>query len=541
MRHYPLTKRSVAMTAVCLMGSLPLPSHAQTPPDAGQLLRDSLPERDYQPRESSVDINLEGAPLSESDAESREVRINDIEFSGNTVYDDATLLAQVQDMIGQPHDMAGLQRISNEVSRFYRENGYPFAQAMLPRQDVSQGTLDIQLVEGNYGEVSVTGDDDALVDSLSPYLAGLRAGDVIQGDTLERTALLLGDLPGINVTPVMRPGEASGTGDLVTEVAAGDRLQGYVGADNHGSRSSGEGRATVGVQANRLLNVGDELSVTALYSEEDLWLGRLAYSLPVGYQGWRAEVAYARNEYDLRSPFNGFTGTADTSNLTLSYPLIRQQQTNLTASFGGEYTELNDRFEGVSYQKRYGHSWPLALQFDHRDSLGQGGVTFGEARLQSGHINNQANGQVDGGYTKTNVRLSRLQSLGNGFSLLARGDIQWADKLLDSSQGMSLGGARGVRAYPQGEVNGSRVWLTQLEVRYQATPELSPYVFYDHGARQGFADETSKTLAGCGMGVRYTQDNWSLDTAVATQTTDDAASQDEQKDPRFWFSARYAF
>ncbi|BBI48423.1 hypothetical protein HORIV_08440 [Vreelandella olivaria] len=101
---------------------------------------------------------------------------------------------------------------------------------------------------------------------------------------------------------------------------------------------------------------------------------------------------------------------------------------------GGEYTELNDRFEGVSYQKRYGHSWPLALQFDHRDTLGLGGVTFGEARLQSGQISNPANDSVDGGYTKVNVRLSRLQNLGQGFSLLARGDLQWADTPLDSSE-----------------------------------------------------------------------------------------------------------
>ncbi|KPQ26547.1 ShlB/FhaC/HecB family hemolysin secretion/activation protein [Halomonas sp. HL-93] len=540
--HYGLlTTRSLTVTAMCLMGSLSLTSYAQTPPDAGRLLRDSLPESDYQPRESSVDINLEGAPLSESDAESREIRIDEITFSGNTVYDDATLLAQVQDRVGQRHDMAGLQRISNEISRFYRDNGYPFAQAMLPKQDVSQGTLEIRLVEGNYGEVTVSGDDDALVDDISPYLSELRTGDVIQGDKLERTALLLGDLPGVDATPVMRPGEASGTGDLVTEVSADDRLRGSVAADNHGSRSSGEARATVSVQANRLLKVGDELSVTALYSEEDLWLGRLAYSLPIGYQGWRAEVSYARTEYDLRSPFNGFTGTADTSNLTLSYPLIRQQQTNLTASFGGEYTELNDRFEGVSYQQRYGYSVPLALQFDHRDSLGQGGVTFGEARLQSGQINNQANEQVDGGYTKANISLSRLQNLGQGFSLLASGEVQWADSPLDSSQGMSLGGARSVRAYPQGEISGSRVWLTQLEARYQVTPELSPYVFYDHGARQGFDDEASETLAGGGVGVRYTQDNWSLDTAVATPTTGDAASADEHKDPRFWLSGRYNF
>ncbi|NYS60574.1 ShlB/FhaC/HecB family hemolysin secretion/activation protein [Vreelandella salicampi] len=541
MRYIPLTKSSQAMMTVCFLSTFSTVGYAQTAPDAGRLLQDTLPERDYQPRESSVELHLQGAPLTQSDAESQAVRINDITLNGNTVFDDKTLLNQLTNFMAQDHDMAGLQNLSNRISRFYRDNGYPFAQAFLPKQDVSQGILKIRIIEGRYGDVSVSSDDSSLEESVTPYLSALRPGEVIQGDKLERTALLLGDLPGIAVTPVMQPGDETGTGDFVAEVEPTQRVQGYVGVDNHGSHSSGRGRATLGVQANRVLKVGDELSATALYSEEDLWLGRVAYSLPMGYQGLRGDVSYARTEYDLRAPFNGFTGTADTTRLGLSYPLVRQQQTNLTASVGGEYTELNDRFQGVSYQKRYGHSWPLALQFDHRDALGQGGVTFGEARLQSGQINHAANPQVDGGYTKANLRLSRLQRLGQGISLLLSGDMQWADSPLDSSEGMSLGGARGVRAYPQGETSGSRAWLTQLEVRYQATAELAPYVFYDHGARLSYADEPSETLAGGGVGVRYSNGNWTLDTAVATQTTGDVASQDEQKDPRFWLSGRYTF
>ncbi|GHE21204.1 ShlB/FhaC/HecB family hemolysin secretion/activation protein [Halomonas urumqiensis] len=541
MRYLLTRKPAKTMMALCFLGTFSIVSYAQTVPDAGRLLQDTLPERDYQPRESSVEINFQGAPLTESSGESREVLINDVSFNGNTVYDDATLFEQVRHLMEKSHDMAGLQAISNIISRFYRDNGYPFAQALLPKQDISQGTLTIRLMEGNYGEVTVTGDETSLIDGVAPYLSSLRPGDVIQGEKLERTALLLGDMPGIVVTPVMRPGEASGTGDLVADVEPTQRVRGYVGVDNHGSRSSGKGRAMVGVQASRLVKVGDELSVTALYSEEDLWLGRVAYSLPIGYKGWRGEAAYARTEYDLRAPFSGFTGTADTSHLRLTYPLIRQQASNLTVSVGGEYTELNDRFEGVSYQQRYGHSWPLALQFDHRDSLGLGGVTYGEARLQSGQVNNQANEQVDGGYTKANLSLSRLQRLGHGFSLLLNGDLQWSDSPLDSSEAMSLGGARGVRAYPQGETSGSRAWLTQLEVRYQATSELSPYVFYDHGARQGFADESSEVLAGGGVGARYAQGGWSIDAAVAIQTTGDAVSQSEQKDPRFWISTQYRF
>lgn len=546
MPHQPLIRRFMATAVVCVIAPLSFNSHAQTAPgdadtDAGRILQETLPEADYQPLSPSVDINLQGEPLSDSEIGGAKVPVEHVEFTGNTVFGDSRLRKELEELIGREHDMAGLEDMGNRISRFYRENDYPFARAFLPRQDVSQGTLNITVVEGKYGQVSARGDDAELAARVEPFLSRLKAGEAIQGSQLERTALLVGDLPGLTVMPVMRPGEAPGTGDLEVNVDADRRVEGFVGVDNHGSRATGEKRAIVGMQANRLLTVGDQLSVTALYSEEDLWLGRLAYSLPIGYQGWRGEVSYARTEYSLRSPFDDFTGTADTSTLRFSYPLIRQQQTNLKVSVGGEYTELNDRFDGTSFQKRYGHNFPLALQFDHRDGLGRGGVTFGEARVQSGQINNRDNAAVDGGYTKANVRLSRLQSLGHGFTLLASGNVQWADKALDSSQGKSLGGASTVRAYPVGEISGSRVWLAQLEVRYQATAAITPYAFFDQGARWDFADESSESIAGGGAGVRYAQDVWAIDALVATPTTGDAASEDEQKDPRIWFSARYSF
>ncbi|BBI48426.1 hypothetical protein HORIV_08470 [Vreelandella olivaria] len=48
MRYLP--KPSLVMMAVCCLSTFPLLGYAQTPPDAGRLLQDTLPESDYQPR-----------------------------------------------------------------------------------------------------------------------------------------------------------------------------------------------------------------------------------------------------------------------------------------------------------------------------------------------------------------------------------------------------------------------------------------------------------------------------------------------------------
>ncbi|BBI48425.1 hypothetical protein HORIV_08460 [Vreelandella olivaria] len=96
------------------------------------------------------------------------MHVERIELSGNTVYGDATLLNLLQNETGTAQDLAGLQAMGNRISRFYRENGYPFAQAFLPRQDLSQGTLRMTIIEGRYGEVSTRSENAALAADVAP-------------------------------------------------------------------------------------------------------------------------------------------------------------------------------------------------------------------------------------------------------------------------------------------------------------------------------------------------------------------------------------
>lgn len=533
------TRKPLAASILILLGLAPLGVHAQTAPDAGRILQDALPETTYEPLTPSVQLDLQGAPLEDGEQGGMRVRVTRIELSGHSVFDEATLQAVVADALETENDLAGLRGIANRLSRYYRDRGYPFARAVLPQQTLSDGILKITLFEGRYGAVRAGG-DEVPATQAQPWLSALQPGDVIAADPLERTTLLLGDLPGIEVVPVMRPGEAVGTGDLDVKVTPGDRVQATLGNDNHGSSASGEGRVYAAMRANRLLTLGDELSATALYSEEDLWLGRIAYSRPLGHRGLRGELAYARTEYDLREPFSGFTGTADISSARLSYPLIRGQQSNLIALLSYQHKALDDRLNDISYQRRDSDSAALSLQFDHRDTLGGGGVSYGKAGLTSGDLGNNAPGATEGGFTYAGLDLSRLQNLPGPFSLLANGRVQWAaDTQLDSSEAMSLGGASGVRAYPQGEVAGSRVWLTQLEARYHVTRQVTPYLFYDHGQREVWRDELGERLAGGGLGLRYTGTTWNVDAALAFQTSGEAASSEEQRDPRFWIQATY--
>ncbi|MEO1853799.1 ShlB/FhaC/HecB family hemolysin secretion/activation protein [Chromohalobacter sp.] len=543
MKHDTMARAALASSLVLLMAS---PVLAQTPPDAGQVLQQSQENR-VTPQAPSVELDLDGEPLTEGDPGGAEVTLKAVRFRGNTVFDDERLRAVIGEAANRPQDLAGLQSLANRISRFYRDQGYPFARALLPEQDLGNRILTIRVVEGRYDRVHASG-PEPLASEVQPWLASLQPDTLIASAPLERRLLLLGDLPGVAATPVMRPGSRTGTGELEVEVRPTQRVTGVVGADNHGSRYSGEYRGRTSINVNRLARMGDQLSLTALYSSEKTWLGNLRYESPIGVSGLRGALGYAHTDYTLGQGFEGYTGTADVYSAELRYPLVRRQRSNLSISARYQYKDLDDEIEFVDYLRATeSHGLPLSLEFDTRDALGRGGITFGALTLTPGKLerSDPVMTDKDYGFTKVNLDIARLQALGHGVELYGRVNAQWADRDdLDSSESLSLGGPNGVRAYPVGEGSGSRGWLAQFELRYDAGKGFSPYAFYDAGRTPDGGEDLgeSREIAGVGVGLRYQTDDFNLNVASAWKTQGgNAQSEGRQRDPRVWASLGYRF
>lgn len=449
------------------------------------------------------------------------------------------------DVIGQSFDFAGLRSLTNRISLYYRETGYPFARALIPEQNMRGGELLIQIVEGRYGEISTSGDASVAADAR-PHLHTLRSGGLIEASQLERATLLLGDLPGIRIVPVMRPGADTGTGDLDVQVFEEPRFSADLELNNHGNRYSGEYRVQSELRFNRLLVLGDAFSMRVFYTNENTWLGQIGYSLPVGYSGLRASLSYAHNDYSLGKQFSGYDGTSKATTVGLSYPLLRTQHSNLILNASYQYKDLDDN--GIlNYNKgTRSQSYPLGIQVDRRDGLGGGGVTYGSLVITPGRLTSDDNLGASNRYSfvKTNLQVLRLQRLSDQWTLFASLSGQTANRrVLDGSESFSIGGPGAVRAFPVGEGSDARGWFGQIEMRYAIDDHFAPYAFYDLGSTaRGDVDGSSRDLAGAGVGVRYKRDQFSLDASLAWKTRGgDARSDDRQRDPRLWFAASYRF
>jgi hemolysin activation/secretion protein len=531
------------------------PALAQTPPDAGRLLQQErtapqLPQTAPALRiQSPASLSLLPGGAT--------VTLQGVRFEGNTVFTAEQLAAALGEVTGKSFDMAGLHGLARRISEHYRAGGYPFARAYLPEQKFADGVLTLSVLEGRYGQVTAAG-DAALAAPARRFLAALKPGAVIETAALERATLVLDDLPGIKTTPLIRPGQELGAGDVVVEVLRTPAWKGDVGMDNYGNRYTGEYRLRLNLTVDAPFTLGDQFTLRSLVSHKGQWLGNLGYSLPIGGSGLRANAGYAHTYYELGEQFSGLdaTGTADISTLGLSYPLIRSRKSNLSLAAAYQHKQLEDK-QGATGTKSNKTSdvLPLTLQFDHRDALAGGGISYGSVTFTAGNLGlddaqkaaDAASAQTHGGFQKWNLDVARVQATPvPNLTLYGRVSAQWANKNLDSSEDFGLGGPSGVRAYPGGEGFGDEGWLAQIEARYQIGA-FAPYAFIDAGRvttnHTPWAEGTNfRELGGNGVGVRYNDGAWNVDASLAWRNQGGTPTSDTtDRDPRFWVTVGWRF
>jgi hemolysin activation/secretion protein len=488
-------------------------------------------------------------PLGDASVELQLVRI-----SGNTVLSTMALQSVLGDFKGRRFDMAGLNALVSKLEALYRAEGYPFTQVYLPAQDMKDGVLQVVVLEGRYGVISAAGKDNLPAGAQLFLDYGLKQGDPIQNTVLERTLLILDDQPGMQIHPVIKPGAVQGEADLTVNVERASHNSGEVGFDNTGARSTGVYRLHGQLDINSPFRYGDKISFNGMLTDEQMWLGSIDYMAPIGASGLRGQIGHAHTSYQLGGQFSllDAVGIANVTTVKFSYPLMRSQAANVLLSLGLQHKDLQDDYRAASVvQNKSSNGVPVSLQFDKRDTLLGGGVTYGSLNFLAGRLKlddalaarDSATAQTLGSFSKINIDVARIQNIAGNLSFYGRYSGQWASKNLDSSEKFSLGGYYGVRAYPLGEGVGDKGWFTQLEMRY-AVGAVTPYVFYDFGQSTANAQPWSdndnasatRTISGPGIGVRSLYGVWSLDATMAWRGKGGLSTSDgEDRNPRLYF------
>ncbi|HGI5912532.1 TPA: ShlB/FhaC/HecB family hemolysin secretion/activation protein [Yersinia enterocolitica] len=510
--------------------------------------------------------------------------LREVRFEGDTQLlqsgagNNKALRGAIIPWLGQSLTFSDLQAMTLAVTRFYRQQGFVAAQAILPPQTIREGMVVIRIIAGRLDNPEVnnlsrlnTDFATAVIESNSCSkevgFFGNKdcAASPAELSRLERTALILNEIPGVDAALALKPGAKSGMTRIYADITPGQAAMGYIGIDNQGNDYSGHNRLLVGAAINNLTGWGDQLRTDLLLSSSaDVFNGMLDYNFPINTYGTRAVLNYSYLDYTLKGPFEilDARGHSNRWGINLSHPWIRNSAARIDANAGYHQSKMRDALILLPEQKRNldagefgigGTFSAVPRGLSHFNLLGTvGHLSLDDEFSQS---MNSLTG-IGGTFARFNYRAGHDQGFGPYFSFFNQFTGQMASKNLDSSQKLLLGGPLAVRAYGLGEgaVDKGTLFTTELRTRWQPLlldwagvgNQITVAAFFDQGwgsyFRQPIEGLTGNNINLSGFGAYITLSrpaDYFLNLTWAHRTGQAATSQPDND--QLWLSAYKLF
>ncbi|MDC6167117.1 ShlB/FhaC/HecB family hemolysin secretion/activation protein [Paucibacter sp. XJ19-41] len=539
-----------------LAGMALIPMALAAAPDAGQLLNEQQ-RLNSGPGRPTLQRPAE-APATALDRNAGfKALISRVRFSGaEGLADAAELQAWVAGALGQRLSHAELQALAGRVTSRLQAKGFMLARAYLPRQDLSEGELEIAVLAGRLesGPQRVQlGNRSPVADAQLHAIAqaALPAGPV-RGEDLERALLLINDLAGVSARSSLERGSEPGSSRLLIKAEPTAALRGNVSLDNFSNRYTGAARASALLSLANPLQRGDSLGLSLSASTGNK-AASASYLLPLTPQGLRLSLGASLLAYKIGAELKALDlhGQARSVGAGLSYPLQRSRAGNVWAQLDIEAKQLSDDSASGNLRERRLQRLQFALFGNRWDELGAGGSTEWSLGGSAGKLNLAGNAldqtvdgltaRTQGGYSKASLRLARTQALDAAGDWAVYGSLsaQLAGGNLDSSEKFGLGGPGGVRAYAVGEGSGDAGWLGSVELRreFRAGERLrgQALAFVDGGRVSLHASPWAGALAagkpngyqlgGVGLGLNLYAERWQMRAAWARAVGGNAGRQ----------------
>ena len=436
-------------------------------------------------------------------------------------------------------------RFANAVTGLYAKAGYALSFAVVPEQDIDNGVVLIEVVEGYIDSFEIVGDgvDEETAEAVgeeettapAPFIRiiermarrMMRARPLRAAD-LERYVLLINDLPGLAISTTLTPSAASGAATLRIEILERQSVSVETSYNNFITEALDRHVAGGTVTLNRLLTGADQLRFTGWRGavSDAYWSVSGDYSLGLGSEGTRVGVSGLHSSSDPQGDFLDaleYLGRTTTGSVFMTYPMIRRRSQNVSLTAVASFSNAEADILETALTRDRLRTLELMATYDFADatravSFLRLGFTRG-LDIADATGNSRANANVE--YTLVKLDAQRDQPLFRAFSgeigaqLSLHGQAAIGPNALFSVAECAYGGRRFGRAYDSGILVGDRCLLGAAELRWRGrfAGGLSGdvYGFVDVGLVEqkgalepGELRDRSAASAGAGLRLRLT-------------------------------------
>jgi len=528
-------KRYSLYSLIALFVAIPQ-AYAQNFPESAQ---PGVIERELS--REDVELSLEKKfPTVELDLPEQELIIDknvrvfakEINITGNTVVKTSYLDEIKQNYLNQELGLEELSNLIQEIRVLYRAKGYFLVKPYLPPQEITSGTIQINLLEGKLGKLEIQGNEHYPEKFIRRYLKLTNRG-VMNYNRLLTSLALLNENPGMNARAVFRTGSEPGTADLVIMIKDYGKLLAFsFDYNNFGSRFVSRYRFGHQGKINNVFLPGDEIRLRGALGTpmENLRFGKIDYTIPINGYGTRIGMSATGTRYEASREFAQFgtKGSAYVYSVDMEQPILRTRTLNFDFRFGMDYKQIRNQQQPSFLNKDYLRTIREEFVLDWLDpwkgrtyfvfGMVTGVDIFSASPQNSQTISNPGAGGI---FHKFNFGLSRVQKLPYQMLLFTRGAAQFTQHTLPSSEQISMGGAETVRGYPQSDYLADEGYVMNIELFFPPpvvggwkVPFFDRYLdemvqfigFFDHGTglqnNPSPGEQGTRSLASVGAGVR---------------------------------------
>ena len=528
-----MNKNRLLYLLLALLGTAALPVSAQ---DAKQ---DARVDGNVAQEMRMSPIPQASAPDSGTSASSGNtalVRIERFQVKGNTLLDAGLIERLLNPFTGDARSYTDIQLALEALEGAYRNAGYSAVHVVTPEQEITEGTVILQVIETVVGKVILKGNQHYDKNNIRNALPALAEGYTPSARNLSENVRLANENPTRQIDVVLAIGEEENTVDAQVNVQDSSPHKIFFTLDNTGNSSTGNYRTGIGYQHNNLFNRDQAVTFNYITSPghvKDVTQVSASYRLPLYALGDSVDLIAAYSDTNAGTtsvggpggPLLTFNGKGNVYGAHYNHYFPRKGDYTSKIIAGLDYhiainncllagaacpgtpdinvLPLTLTYGGTLTKPTYIADYSTALVHNLSGGKNGGSSVFSAAR---------AGTPADYNILRLNGSLTGV--LPQNWQYRLAGNAQYADALIPS-ENLSLVGATAVRGFQEGEFRNNVGYVLNVELY---TPELAPQFKIKDGSFRllGFIDSASgwnKLLAGeianrtsvgsVGIGFRY--------------------------------------
>jgi len=432
-----------------------------------------------------------------------------------------------------------ISKLKETIVNYYKDHGHPVVSVQIPEQDVTDGVLQIIVMEGHVGKITVEGNRWFKSERLANYLR-LKPNEEIDEDQLMEDIIFINRNPFRRTDVIYAPGEEPGLTDVKLLTTDHYPVRVYTGGENTGVWATGHQRWIGGlIWANAwgLDHIlGFQYSTSTDFSKFRGYSGNYEIPLP-----WKHVALFYGGFSTVNGTVTGFphmTNHGNSAQVSGRYKIpmrifsnwtgeayvgLDWKRTNNTIEFGGLGPPIVAQNVNV-FQMMVGYAgslegcyWKLSMDAEMYLSPAK----FLPNQNDRVYDNLVPHSKVRYIYGRTSCAL--MVRLPQDFSISLMPRFQVASSNLMPTEQFGLGGYSTVRGYEERQLNYEQTAFVSGEVRSPSIGLIKRYkskiidglqflAFYDWGWGSHHTHiagaKNSDYLMGAGLGARYAIKDW---------------------------------